>query len=151
VLNELLNWRDGVAAELDRPPFKVLDDDSLIEIARAAPSTPTELAAIGLTSRQLDAWRTPLLQAVARGVEQPLVKRVPAVRPDDAYLKRLEKLKEWRKKAAAKMDVESDVVLPRPFLLALAEKGPGELQTILRASPWRLEHFADEISKVLGG
>ena len=48
------------------------------------------------------------------------------------------------------MDVESDVVLPRSFLLALAEKGPQEARSILSASPWRLEHFGDQILKVLG-
>ena len=150
VLDELLRWREGVAAQLDRPTFKVLDDDRLIEIARAQPSAADQLSSIGLTSRQLQNWEAPILEAVARGLESPLVKRMPLPRPDDAYLKRLDKLKEWRKKTAATLDVESDVVLPRPFLLALAEKGPQEISAILGASPWRLEHFADQIVSVLG-
>ena len=151
VLDSLLTWRDTVAADLDRPPFKVLDDDRLVEIAAARPSTPDELAALGLTTRQVQNWETPILAAVDQGIKKPPVKRLQPPRPDDAYLKRLEKLKDWRKKAAAKMDVESDVVLPRSFLLALAEGGPPEVRPILRSSPWRLEHFGDEILKVLGG
>lgn len=151
VLDALLVWRDQVAAQLDRPPFKVIDDDRLIEIAVAQPSTATELSGLGLTVRQVQSWATPILAAVVRGVKSPLVKRSQPPRPDDVYLKRLEKLKDWRKKAAAKMDVESDVVLPRPFLLALAEKGPQDMRSILRPSPWRLEHFGDQILKVLGG
>ncbi len=151
VLDSLLVWRDEVAAQLDRPAFKVLDDDRLVEIAAAQPSTAADLSTLGLTARQVQNWSGPILQAVARGVSSPLVKRSRPPRPDDAYLKRLEKLKDWRKKAAAKMDVESDVVLPRPLLLALAEKGPRELGTVLQPSPWRLEHFGDQILKVLGG
>jgi ribonuclease D len=151
VLSALLNWRDQMAAQLDRPAFKVLDDDRLLLIAAAKPSTAEELAAVGLTTRQMQNWTDGILGAVAHGIKSPLVKRPTTPRPDDEYLKRLDKLKDWRKKAAAKLDVESDVVLPRPFLLALAEEGPGHLRTILQASPWRLEHFGEEILKVLGG
>ena len=151
VLNALLEWRERTASELDRPPFKVLDDDRLVEIAAAKPATRQELEAVGLTPRQMQNWAGAIVQAVAAGGEAPLVKRRPLPRPDDAYLKRVEKLKEWRKKAAVAMDVESDVVLPRPLMLALAEKGLPELHSILTASPWRLEHFGEEIKKVLGG
>jgi ribonuclease D len=64
-------------------------------------------------------------------------------------LRRLEKLKEWRKKAAAGMDVESDVVLPRGLLLALADRGAQDVGAIMRSSPWRLRRFGDQISAVL--
>jgi hypothetical protein len=47
------------------------------------------------------------------------------------------------------MEVESDVVLPRPFLLALADSAPTDVAAILASSPWRLRHFGDQISEVL--
>ena len=58
-----------------------------------------ELAAVGLTGRQLQNWSVEILAAVQRGLNDPLVKRVRPPRPDDLYLKRLDKLKEWRKGA----------------------------------------------------
>ncbi len=146
----MLACREQIASGLDRPPFKVLDDDSLVEIAKARPSTLEELAESGLTSKQMQFWGQQFLAAVARGMKEPLVERIPAQRPDNEYLKRLDKLKDWRKKAAAEMDVESDIVLPRPFLLALAERGPQEMDSVLQSSPWRLEHFGSQILKVLG-
>ena len=115
VLNELLSWREKIAEQMDRPPFKVLDDDRLVEIAKAKPTTLDELAEIGLSSKQLDSWGGQLIEAIKRSEKLPLVQRIPALRPDATYLKRLDKLKDWRKKAAAKMDVESDVILPRPL------------------------------------
>ena len=151
ILDSLLRWREGVASALDRPPFKVLDDDRLLAIAAARPSTPAELDAIGLTSRQMQQWGPTILEAVIQGVKGPLVRRNKPPRPDEIYLRRLDKLKEWRKKAAGGMDVESDVVLPRPFLLELAAKGPDEVRSVLQASPWRLEHYGEQIQKVLGG
>ena len=63
----------------------------------------------------------------------------------------LDRLKSWRKKIAAEMDVELDIVLPRPLLLALAERGPQEVGRVMECSPWRLEHFGVQIVNVLGG
>ena len=151
VLDALLAWRDQAASMLDRPAFKVMDDERLIEIALAKPATRPELADIGLTSRQMQNWSEAILTAVAAGAKAPLVKGRALPRPNEAYLKRLDRLKDWRKKAAARMDVESDVVLPRQLMLALAEQGPAELGSILGVSPWRLQHFGDDIRKVLGG
>ena len=149
VLNELLNCRDQIASKLDRPPFKVLDDDSLVTIAKARPSTMEELAETGLTSKQMQYWGATLHEAVGRGVDRPLVKRVAVKRPDDEFLKRLDKLKSWRKKVALEMDVESDVVLPRSLVQALAEGGPQAMRSIMGCSPWRMERFGAQILDVL--
>ncbi|HUI89574.1 MAG TPA: HRDC domain-containing protein [Anaerolineales bacterium] len=150
VLNELLAFREQTAARLDRPPFKVLDDDRLVEMAKTRPSSISELE-VELTSKQIQNWGSQILEAIARGTKMALVKRQPPERPSSAYVKRLDKLKNWRKKVAAEMDVESDVVLPRSLLLALVEGGPEELEHVMKCSPWRLEHFGVQIAKVLGG
>ncbi|HEY9152130.1 MAG TPA: HRDC domain-containing protein [Anaerolineales bacterium] len=150
VLNELLVFREQMAARLDRPPFKVLDDDRLIEIAKTKPSTIQELE-VELTSRQVQNWGALILEAIQRGVQSPLVKRQPTERPNEAYVKRLEQLKSWRKKIAIEMDVESDVILPRSLLMALAERGPQEVEKVMECSPWRREHFGAQIANVLGG
>jgi ribonuclease D len=149
VLNELFAFREQAAAHLDRPPFKVLDDSRLLEIAKTKPSTISELE-VELTSRQIQIWGTSILEAVQRGIQNQLVKRRPLERPDGLYIKRLDKLKNWRKKIAAEMDVESDVILPRSLLMALAESGPQEVGRVLASSPWRLEHFGAQITKTLG-
>lgn len=149
VMQELLAWRDEIAARFDRPPFKVLDEERLVEIAKAKPGTLGDLEDAGLGTRQVEQWGNGVLEAVARGLTSPLVEHTPPTAPTRAYLKRLEKLKEWRKKTAAAMDVESDVVLPRGLLLALAENGLQDMASVMKSSPWRLIHFGDQISNVL--
>jgi ribonuclease D len=151
ILCELCEARENIAERLDRPPFKVMDDDVLIAIARGAPSTREELLGLGLSERQVGRWSAEMLAAVARGMNAPPVRRPRLERPDDAVLVRLEKLKSWRKKVAQKMGVESDIVLPRPFLFSLAERGPRELKSVMAASPWRLEQFGPQILDILGG
>jgi ribonuclease D len=151
ILRELTNLRDKIAAKLDRPPFKVVGDDKLIAIARSLPKSKKELADAGLSERQVARWGTEMLAAAGKGAAAPLVKRRPAKRPDDAVLRRLDMLKEWRKKVAMQMGVESDIVLPKPYLNALAERGGGDLKSILENSPTRLAQYGEQILKVLGG
>ena len=65
---------------------------------------------------------------------------------------RLEKLRDWRKQVAKEMKVESDIVLPKPYLQILAEHWPRnaqDLQALMAASPWRFENFGSQILKVL--
>jgi ribonuclease D len=149
VLKELFSCREEIAARLDRPSFKVLDDEQLVEIAKAEPATLEELKSAGLTTRQLEYWGNRIIDAVARGLESPLLQKTPPRAPTGAYLKRLERLKAWRRKVAAGMDVESDVVLPRSLLLTLAEYGSTDLSSVMGASPWRLRHFGEQISEIL--
>ncbi len=150
VLKELALLRERLAERLDRPPFKVLVDDKLVAIARAKPSTLDDLVGIGLSTKQVEYWGKPVLEAVKRGAENQLVKREPPQRSDDAYVKRLDKLKAWRKKVADEMNVESDVVLPKFLLMALAERGAADLYPIMKNSPWRMEKFGTQIAKILG-
>jgi len=151
ILKELVLLREHLAERLDRPPFKVMVDDKLIAIARAKPSTLDDLAGIGLSAKQVDYWGKSVLEAVKHGAENPLVKREPPQHANEAYLKRLDKLKAWRKKVADEMNVESDVVLPKSLLLVLAERGSEDLSSIMKNSPWRLEKFGSQILHVLGG
>jgi ribonuclease D len=149
ILKELLDWRERLAARMDRPPFKVMNDERLISLARAQPVDADGLHAAGLTERQVQQWGHELLDAVASGLAQPVIARARQNKPSGEYLKRLDDLKEWRKKVAAGMQVESDVVLPRGLLLALAEGGAKQMQAVMSPSPWRLRRFGDELAGIL--
>ncbi|HEY4672093.1 MAG TPA: HRDC domain-containing protein, partial [Gemmatimonadaceae bacterium] len=46
VLREVANWRDTVAAQLDRATFRVMGNEVLFELARRAPRSVSELGAI---------------------------------------------------------------------------------------------------------
>lgn len=154
ILKELCSFRDRVAEQLDRPPFKVISDDTLLTIARSLPEKDVDLSGIGLSQKQIRLWGNDLLNAARRGAQAPLVTRTQVQRPSDAMLRRLEKLKNWRKVQAKEMGVESDVVLPKVYLNALSESPPknmDDLQQILADSPWRFRQFGPRLLKLLGG
>lgn len=154
ILNELCECRDRIAERLDRPVFKVVNDDLLLDIARKLPEKDVDLAGIGLTARQINLWGQNLLTATQRGLEAPLVKREQPPRPSDALLRRLEKLKVWRKKVAKDLSVESDIVLPKMYLGMLSEKPPKtmhELEVAMKDSPTRFGRYGAELFRLIGG
>jgi ribonuclease D len=144
--------RDQIAEKLNRPTFKVIADDILLAMARKVPASGDGLAEIGLSPKQVHLWGGVILASIARGSEAPLVKREQMQRPSDAILKRLDKLKTWRKNAAKKMSVESDIVLPKRYLNTLAENPPKtlhELETVMCDSPWRFSQYGVQILGLL--
>jgi ribonuclease D len=154
VLDELCNWREKTAEKLNRPPFKVISDDKLLVLTQAAPATRMELAGAGLTDLQVERFGSGLLQAIRRGqqAEPILPNQDHHARPPEAVLRRLDRLKTWRKQVAAGMGVDSDIILPRGRMLAIAEHGPRtaeELEVLMSDLPWRYRHFGDEILKAL--
>ena len=153
VLMELCRYRDEMARQMDRPLFKVFNDQTLLAIASELPSKLEELRDIpGMSPNQIRRHGQQLLQAVQKGLKARPVYPVRARRPDERFSERLETLRTWRKNLAAEIEVGSDVILPRDLMISLAEKGPrtpDELAEAMEAAPWRLEHFGEQILEVL--
>jgi ribonuclease D len=153
VMVSLCKWRDVEAEKLNRPVYKVIMDDTLVSMSKNPPQHKVDLSALGMSERQIQLWGDAVLAAVQHGMSAPLVEREHVESPNDAYLRRIEKLKVWRKKIGAEMGVESDVILPKPYVSAIAEKPPkslDELACLMKESPSRLEKYGLQILKVIG-
>lgn len=153
ILNELCLSREKLAERLKRPLFKILNDHALLKLAQTEPDSIDALKTAGLSERQIDRFGRVVLEAIQRGQTAPLVKPTEIEKPSNAILNRLNKLKNWRKKKAEELGVESDIVLPRVYLMPLAEHNPRTLETlsaVMSDSPWRVGHFGTEILKSLG-
>jgi ribonuclease D len=152
ILNELCLCREEIAERLNRPVFKVIGDPLLVSLAQTTPTSNAKLADAGLTKVQIERFGSHLLKAIRAGQTAPLVTPTKSKRPSDATLTRLDKLKQWRKKEAAQMKVESDIVLPKTMLYAIAEQGPRDLKKLsllMKDSPWRFSHYGEDIMRVL--
>ena len=138
---------------MNRPPFKVIDDKRLVTIVQTLPGSQDDLAAISLTARQIHIYANEILDAVGRGKLTPMIKRPRSIRPNQAYLDRLNLLSEWRRTAGQKIGVESDIILPKNWMHLIAERNPknlNDLAALMPNAPWRLEQLGEEILKVLG-
>jgi ribonuclease D len=153
VLQELCRYRDTVARAINRPLFKVFSDQSLLAIAATAPADLKELRRLNsLNPRQLQRHGEALVRSVRRGLKAEPIYPPRSPRPDEAFLARLDALKTWRKATGQKLGVNSDIVLPRDLLYALAAARPDSREgvaRIMRDVPWRLGMFGESIYNLL--
>jgi ribonuclease D len=152
VLKELCDWRDITASRMDRPAFKVIDDKRLAAVAQELPGALNTLGEF-LSPHQVHRFGTEILRAVSRGRQAGSVERPPrTARPSGAFLRRMDLLNQWRKHSAQKQHLESDIILPKCWMHAIAEKNPQTMEELARLmpdSPWRLEKFGGEILKTI--
>jgi ribonuclease D len=155
ILQELAIYRQSRAEKADVPLFKIIGDSTLTAIAKATPHTLDELKTIeGMSEGQVGRHGQALLAAVVRGENAPPLRRPRRAPYDEAFVARLDKLRNWRKAAAKELDVESDVVLPRDIMESAARANPrtlGELEPLMATVPWRLKTYAANILTTLHG
>ncbi len=154
VLQAVCEYRDEAARHSNLPPFKILSNRVLLEIARIHPQTFQELEQVKeLSPRLLSRYGDGLLEAVERGFAAGPIERVHNHnRPAEDFLYRLEVLRSWRKDTGQQLSVPSDVILPRDMLEEIAQANPrnkAELTELMGRLPWRLEKFGDQILGVL--
>jgi ribonuclease D len=149
-LQALYLFRDREAKRRDAPHFKVLSDRTLLELAARLPARPGDLADIhGMTAGQQQRYGRQIVELIAAAREAPPPqppKRPP--RPPDAVLARYDRLHRWRKAQAQARGVESDVIMSRDALWAIAEASPGtleELKALDVLGPWRLGMYGEEV------
>jgi ribonuclease D len=153
VLQALFAYREQQAERMDRPPFKVMGEATLVDLARRAPRREEDLHGLpGMTPDQIHRHAHGLLHAIHQGLHAPVPHAPQADRESDEVRDRYDRLHTWRKERARARGVESDVILPRTALWDLARRAPrthGELAHITDLGPWRRETYGEEILALL--
>jgi ribonuclease D len=163
VLRELYLVRDQRAREIDRPPFKVLGNRALLDIAESKPSSEKKLAEIsGVSELVLRRFGREILAAVRRGRRKkhgPIPKKLngggaPRRRMDRLTEHRLAALKRWRSHRARELGLDPGVLCPNSALEAIAWAFPGEtaaLAALPEVKGWFAKSFGDEVTTALAG
>jgi ribonuclease D len=158
ILRELWALRESLARAADRPPFKILSEEILLAIARAAPRDTATLATLpGVTSRVLGRWGGALGAAVERALavpesELPQWPHRPRPRVPGAVSRRIEALRKWRAEATARIGLEPGVLLPNRVIAHIAEAGPRTVEALAAVDGvrrWRAETFGAELIAAL--
>jgi ribonuclease D len=152
VLEELLKFRDEKARTADVPPFRILSNDLLRELAEKQPRNNFELVGIhSMSSKLIERLGRGLLQAVATGLAVPQDK-LPQVqqsrRPvlDRIQDEKVKRLKVWREAKSAQLGLGVGLVANNTLLEALAEPGSSQNALLKR---WQREAFGDELASLI--
>jgi ribonuclease D len=158
VLRELVHWRDGVAAQLDRATFRIVGNEQLLEIAKRQPASADLLSSIkGVPRGMIESRGGEIVGAVARGVAVPenaLPKfpKAPRWDRDPEFDVRVAALKTVRDAAATRLDLDPGVLCARERLEAVARKNPSspeELADVRELRAWQRGVLGEDFLKAL--
>jgi len=150
VLREVVNWRDTVAAQLDRATFRVMGNEVLLELARRSPRSVSELGAIkGMPKGMVERAGPDIVASIRRGMEAPeeeLPKfpRGQRWNKDRDFDERVSRLKVVRDEAATRLELDPGVLCSRERLENVARSGAKsieELAAVPELRRWQIEEM----------
>ena len=157
-LRELVRWRDGIAAELDRATFRVAGNEVLFELVRLAPTTRDGLFGVkGFPRGMSEARVADALQAIARGTaiaEADLPRFPKSARwdRDPDFDERVARLKTFRDHMAVQLDLDPGVLCSRDRMEAAARRNPKRADDLLEVPElrrWQVEVLGEGFVKAL--
>ena len=149
ILKSLYQYRESIAEAQNRPPFKVISNQALLEMANTCPKSCADLLNLSaLHERQVKRYGRGLLGAIQEGKHAPPAHPPNNSRPHNSVLDRIDTLRDWRKHTGQDLGVPSDVVLPRDVLNRIAWANPDSMKA-LKAQMWdvpyRFNRFGQQI------
>lgn len=158
VLEALWLWREAEARQQNRPPFKIIADAVLLELARRMPATAAALDEVpGLSENQVARFGTALLHTMHEGTLRPQPRPPeyelrPELTLDKGAMTRFDALRRWRSELARERDVAPDIILTNSTLLTIAQRNPSsetELHTIVELGTWKAHTYGPQILATL--
>ncbi len=153
IIRELDIFRDYHAKRKDQPPYKIIGNRALVEIARQSPTTMKQLRKVdGVSGSYIQRYGHGLLTAVDNGKKAPIPTRPKQERSSRQECKRYEALRQWRKERADVRGVESDVIISKDAMHDLAAANPqnnDDLRKIYSLGNWHRQTYGVEILDTL--
>jgi ribonuclease D len=152
---ELVEWREGLARSMDRPPSYVLPDQALVELARRAPRDVQGLEQIrGLPPQTMHRRGSQLLDAIARGREReapPPPAEPPARDPGDAPVVALAQALVRHRSMEEGVAVELIATQAELAALVSALRRSEDADDVRVAHGWRRELVGAELAELVAG
>jgi ribonuclease D len=156
-IREALAWRDEVAREKDRAPFRVVGDKPLIEAVGMRPRRVEELVEVqGFPTRLARAEGKELLRRLRAVAELPEAELVPYPRgvrrgpgrPPPELEALFDRLKGVRNRAADQVGLPKGTLLSNAMLLEIARAAPATVEEMLSIEGmrrWKVEVVGERL------
>jgi ribonuclease D len=154
-LQALFIFRDECARRFDRPPFKVINNHTLVQLAQAQPKTLADLKAFkGVGNFFVKRCGPRALNIFYTAPPAPLrhTTRHTNNKTSETTFKRYEYLRRWRNTLAQNRGVEPDVILSNDVLLRVAKANPAtvsELKQLNILGQWQFNTYAEALIDML--
>jgi ribonuclease D len=158
VLRELHQAREALAVKLDRPPFMILGNESLVGLAALRPRDSEAILTVrGCTSNVVRRAGEAIVAAVERGLavpesELPVRRNRPRPVIPGAVQRRREVLRIWRVEASKQVGLDPGVIFPQRLIDRLSADPPTSVEALARVEGvgrWRAELFGADLLRRL--
>ena len=161
ILREIWYWREAEARKKDRPPFKVLNADIMIDISVwAAENSSTDVAMMPKAPRPLrNEYRDSLNEAILKAKASPpaiFKRRSESLKPkfwsEESKLK-LGLLKTERDRLGKELSLQSSLLATNAILETLALELPKNIESLESLAcmmPWQIEVAGPSFLKIIG-
>jgi ribonuclease D len=159
VLEALLQYRKKIARQKDRPLFKIIGNQTLMQLATGKPANLKQLEKSGiLSSKQIKRCGPALITAVQTALQIPEA-QLPSYPRKPKLLslppevpERIHALRKWRDKQAAQLKIDPTLLLTKAMLTALAIAKPlsrKKLEQVQEINEWRRQVLGPDILRIL--
>lgn len=161
-LRELWLWRDEEARAVDKPPFKILGNEELINLAKWAAAHPSQSLDKGprlpkhCTGARLSALKGALTRArrLPRHAWPNPRPRAQEGLPQPGLKEDVDRLRVLSKRIGAELGIEPSVVAPRSALEAIARNRPHSKHELIEHSGlmnWQAELLCEDVLPMFNG
>jgi ribonuclease D len=157
-LEELLQLRDRLACQKDRPLFKVINNAALLKIAATLPTDLDRLSASqALSAKQVNMYGHAILAAVEKARCMP-TDQLPAYphqkspRRSPLIPRRVNALRAWRDPLAAELGLDPPLLLNKALIYEIAARKPKsieDLHQIESMQQWQVDAFGRQLWTII--
>lgn len=148
IIRDLFAWRDALAQKGDKPPFKVMGNEQMLELAKQRPLETADLSKIkGMSRYVVDRYGRALI-AIVREAMAIDENALPEKNEPKSWLRdrevesRIERMKKVRDRIAAELKIDRSVLAPRHILAAIAASGSYDVPAMRE---WQKRVFGDAL------
>jgi ribonuclease D len=143
------HWRDAEAQRLDLPPFKIMGNQLILDLAKwAASSDPESFSTAPKLPRNFGKFRqATLLQAISQAkkleeADLPKRRKISHVHQPPDLRERIDLLRDKCKKLAGELEISSGIMAPQAAIRAVVSANAKTVEQIAEAGPlmrWQAE------------
>lgn len=155
-LKSLYLLREDLAKRHEVPPFRILGNETLVDLARLRPANEKDLTrARGFTWKVVRKLGKETLEALRQAEREGPLLKLPRLTPQseeatlsDSQLLLYERLKAWRKRTADAEGLDGSHVLRKEAMLEIARRRPGntrDLASIEGIDGWQIDSYGKDL------
>jgi ribonuclease D len=158
ILEALLQFRKQIARKKDKPLFKIIQNNSLLNLAIEKPQSLEHIeTTAALSPNQINMYGQHIINTIRTAMKLPSGtwpkyprKKAPVVRPDVG--KRVKAIRDWRNRRAKMLKIDPALLFTNALISAIAVQNPIDIKALSKINDmkrWQKKEFGKDVIHIL--